>query len=145
MTIRLEPSLAYRVHRAARALRRHFLQIAARLGLDLTPEMWWVLVKLVERDGQSQVELCEEIFSDRPNLTRMLTAMESRGLVRRGGDPADARRTLVFLTAEGRKAQARFAAGVEAERATLFAGITPDDLATTLRALDTLERNLSPD
>lgn len=142
MTLRVHDSLAYRIHRTSRVLRRHFLGLAARKGLDLTQEQWFVLNKLVERDGRSQVELCEALFGDRPNLTRMLAGMEARGWVARRGDAEDARRNLVTLTPEGRRVHDVFAEGVAEERARLVAGISPEDLAAALRVLDRVDENL---
>lgn len=142
MIVRIHDSIAYRIHRAQRVLRRHFLGLATTHGLDLTPEQWFILNKLVERDGCSQVELCEAIFSDRPNLTRMLVGMEARGWVSRRGDAEDGRRNLVTLTTEGRRVHDQFAARVQGERGRVFAGISEEDLATATRVLDRIEANL---
>ncbi|MDP2316794.1 MAG: MarR family transcriptional regulator [Pseudomonadota bacterium] len=142
MTVRIHDSIAYRIHRAQRVLRRHFLGMATADGLELTPEQWFVLNKLVERDGRSQVELCEAIFSDRPNLTRMLVGMEARGWVTRRGDAEDGRRNLVTLTPEGARVHHQFAARVEEQRGRIFAGISAEDLATATRVLDRIEANL---
>lgn len=142
-TINIQDSVAYRVHRAARVLRKHFLQIADRWGFDVTPEQWFVLNKLAWNDGQSQNDLCDTIFADRPNLSRMLAKMEAKGLVERRADPADGRRVLVFLTPLGRTLHNGFAAGVGDERERLFVGLNPDDVAALVRVLDQLERNLS--
>jgi DNA-binding MarR family transcriptional regulator len=138
----LEISLAYRVHRAARLLRQGFLRLASDVGLELTPEQWFVLNKLRHQDGRSQVELCDELLDDRPNLTRILTGLEQRGLVRRTDDPQDARRKLVHLTEEGRALHDSFTTTVHETRAELLGDLDPDDLAVVFRVLDQLEGRL---
>jgi DNA-binding MarR family transcriptional regulator len=143
--VRITDSLAYHVYRSARLLRRHFLSMATSLDMELTQEQWFVLNKLVLEDGRSQVDLGEEIFADRPNLTRILTTMERRGLVRRRPDEEDGRRIRVFLTADGRRHHDEFAAIVPKARSQLFAGITKEDLETAIRVLARLESNLVKD
>lgn len=140
--VRVEDSLAYRVHRLARLLRVQLLGMGRRAGLDLTPEQWFVLNKLRHRDGQSQVELGESIFADRPNMTRILQGLERREYVRRGRDEEDARRHVVRLTKAGRAAHDRFAAKVPEERARLFAGVSDADLERVAEVLGRIEDNV---
>ena len=141
-TARIQDSLAYHVYRVARLLRRHFLTEAKEAGFDLTQEQWFVLNKLARMDGRSQVELSEDIFADRPNMTRILATMERRGLVRRVVDEEDQRKIRVHLTPKGRKLERGFSEWALAERARLFAGIAPQDLETAQRVLGQLEDNL---
>lgn len=142
MIVRINDSLAYRVYRAARLLRKHFLDLGRRNGLDLSPEQWFILNKLRHEDGQSQVDLGEAIFSDRPNMTRMLKTMESSALVARRADPEDARRTLVFLTERGRAVEGAYSALVPDARSRIFRGIAKEDVDTVVRVLAHLEKNL---
>jgi DNA-binding MarR family transcriptional regulator len=130
----LEVSLAYRVHRAAR--------MATEAGFELTPEQWFVLNKLRHRDGQSQVELCDSLLDDRPNLTRILAGLEQRGLVRRTDDPQDARRKLVYLTEAGTALHDTFSESVHQTRADLLGDLDPEDLQVVYRVLDELEARL---
>lgn len=139
--VRIGDSLAYRVHRLARVLRVNLLEVASRAQVDLTPEQWFVLNKLRTKDGQSQVELGESIFADRPNMTRILQGMERKGLVRREVDPGDARRHQVFLTAAGTTGHDAMARHVPEERRRLLEGITQGEIDIVIRVLDQVERN----
>ncbi|MEO1232249.1 MAG: MarR family transcriptional regulator [Myxococcota bacterium] len=140
--VRVEDSLAYRVHRLARLLRVQLLGMGRRAGVDLTPEQWFVLNKLRHRDGQSQVELGESIFADRPNMTRILQGLERREFVVRMQDEEDGRRHVVRLTDAGRDAHDRFAAMVPKERARLFAGVSDEELAQVSEVLARIEDNV---
>lgn len=139
----LRASIAYRIHRLQRLLRRHWLRVAEQGGFDLTPEQFFLLRKLHEADGQSQTELADEALQDRPNLTRMLRDLERRGLVARRTDPADGRRKLVHLTREGAALHEAFVASVvEPARGQLFGGLDPADVETVHTVFDTLEARL---
>lgn len=139
--VRIDDSIAYRLHRVARVQRRHFLRLAERHGLSLTPEQWFVLNKLRLQDGQSPSELVDAIFGDRPNLTRLLVGLERKGYVARRPDPDDGRRQRVHLTLAGADLHDRFAAIVPGTRAAVFAGIDADELAVAERVLRRLEEN----
>lgn len=140
--VRVQDSLAYSIYRSARLLRRHFMTEGANEGFELTQEQWFVLNKLALKDGRSQVELCEDIFADRPNMTRILATMQRRGLVRRAPDPDDSRKTRVFLTEEGRVLERSFSSWARRQRKRIFAGISEQELQTARRVLHQLEQNI---
>jgi DNA-binding MarR family transcriptional regulator len=140
--IDISDSLAYRIYRVQRLLRRDLARLAARAGVDLTPEQWFVLNKLRLRAGQSQTDLGDEIFADRPNITRMVAGLERRGLVVRRADPDDARRVLVSLTARGQEVHDRIAMSVGPERDRLFRGITADEIVSVFSVLERIEGNV---
>jgi MarR family transcriptional regulator, transcriptional regulator for hemolysin len=136
----LHASVGYRIAHAQRVLRVGFLSLMRVNGLgELTPEQWWMMAQLADVGECAQSDLGNELFGDRPNVTRMLERMEAGGLVARATDPADARRRLVRLTPAGRDLHDRALRVVEAERARLGAALDPVDVAATLRVLAALE------
>jgi DNA-binding MarR family transcriptional regulator len=85
------------------------------------------LLALVDELGPARVSaLAEADHSSQPTMTTQLQRLESSGWVQRVADPADARASLVSLTAEGRAALNR------ARRARL------DVLSPALEDLDEL-------
>ena len=139
--IRIEDAFAYLVLRSARVLRFHFLRFASAQGYELNPEQWLLLNKLMYHEGQSQVELADDVFKDRANITRILSSMEKKGWVRRTGDPEDGRRILVYLTEEGRALHDEFSGLVIDERSRIYKGLTRKDFQELKRILDILDRN----
>ncbi len=143
MTRFLDPSVAFRIHRLQRLLRRHFLRASEAEGYDVTPEQFFLLSKLHEQDGQSQTELADDALQDRPNLTRMVRDLESKGWIARRSDPDDGRRRIVHLTRAGQELHDGFVANVILPaRSGLFAGLSDADVEATHRVFDHLESQL---
>lgn len=99
---RSDDAPAYLIQRTARLLRVLFLKVVDTSETGITPEMWLVLSRLLARDGQSQTEIGEALFRDRPNTSRILAGLEQRGFVVRESDPDDRRRSCVKITPNGR-------------------------------------------
>lgn len=68
---------------------------------ELTKPQYAVMRAIEEHPGIEQVALTDAAVSTKATLAEMLSRMESRGLVRREGDPADKRRRFIYLTPEG--------------------------------------------
>ncbi|MEM9193309.1 MAG: MarR family transcriptional regulator [Myxococcota bacterium] len=133
--VRVEDSVAYHIYRCARLLRRDLLDMTAEEGLEFTPEQWFILNRLRREDGQSQGELGDEVFTDRPNLARCIQGMERQGLVSRLEDPEDGRRVRVWLTAHGKRAHDKMAKRVQKSRKRLFGGLSARRQKETIAAL----------
>ncbi len=138
---RLDTALAYMIHRTARLLRYHLLGFFRELGLDITPEQWFILYRLYEQDGRSQSELTDRAIDDRANITRLVDSLEKRGFVVRNPDPDDRRRALVTLTGEGRLLLGKVLPLVTLERDRLF-GHLGEDEAALRRMLEDLQQRL---
>ncbi|WP_202303405.1 MarR family winged helix-turn-helix transcriptional regulator [Dryocola clanedunensis] len=85
-------------------LRKLFQQHTARWQFELpelTKPQYAVLRAIAESPGVEQTALTDAAASTKATLAEMLSRMESRSLVKRMHDPADKRRRLVYLTAEG--------------------------------------------
>ena len=82
----------------ARRLQKHFKESA----IDITIEQWSVLYHLWKEDGQSQQQLCEATFRDKPSITRLMDNLEKSKLVNRVASKNDRRSNLIFLTKEGK-------------------------------------------
>ena len=78
-----------------------FRAIEARHGLT-RPEIL-SLIFLYFRDGISAADICDFSGHLKNNISRAITALESKGLVRRKADPQDQRRLIIYITAAGRR------------------------------------------
>jgi DNA-binding MarR family transcriptional regulator len=87
------------------AARRRIKQaVGHRLrGHGLTPQQFWVLVNVSEREGLALRELAERLRLDHPTASRIVSLLRRRKLMRMGGHPGDRRRCCLGLTATGRE------------------------------------------
>lgn len=74
---------------------------------DMKPQQFATLLRLRELGPTSQNRLGDAVGMPRANIHKMVERLAARGLVKTAADPADARRRLVMLTAEGRALVAR--------------------------------------
>jgi len=85
------------------AARRRIKQaVGHRLrGYGLTPQQFWVLIHVREREGLALHELAERLRLDQPTTSRIVALLRRRKLVRMGGHPGDRRRCSLRLTDTG--------------------------------------------
>jgi DNA-binding MarR family transcriptional regulator len=138
---RSDDAPAYLVQRTARLLRVLFLKVVDTTETGVTPEMWRVLSRLLARDGQSQTELGQALFRDRPNTSRILNGLEQRGYVRRQPDPEDRRRTLIHITQAGREYLETRAPLAIQVRDRLYEGIRKKRLDAMRETIREIEEN----
>lgn len=82
----------------ARRLQKNFKDAE----IEITIEQWSVLYHLWKEDGQSQQQLCEATFRDKPSITRLVDNLEKSKLVKRVASKNDRRSNLIFLTKEAK-------------------------------------------
>ena len=82
----------------ARRLQKNFKDA----GIEITIEQWSVLYHSWKQDGQSQQQLCEATFRDKPSITRLVDNLEKSKLVKRVASKNDRRSNIIFLTKEAK-------------------------------------------
>ena len=97
--LELDHQLCFALYAAARVTQGAYRSVLGEL--DLTYPQYLVLLALWDHDGLGVRELGERLHLDSGNLSPLLGRMESRGVVTRRRDQADARRVTVHLTDEG--------------------------------------------
>lgn len=139
---RSDDAPAWLIQRTARLLRVLFLRLVQEEGeVDITPEMWTVLSRLVARDGQYQSELAAATYRDRPNMSRILAGMEARDLVFRRPDRDDRRKMRVYLTPEAGELVAAIAPLAARTRDQLYDGLKKKQLKALRKTLRRIESN----
>lgn len=138
---RTDDAPAWLIQRASRTLRVLFLRLMESRASGITPEMWLVLSRLYARDGQYQTQIADGTFRDRPNTSRILSGLETRGYVRREKDPDDMRRVRIFLTERGKQFVKEIAPVAARTRDMLYEGLTDEEMRVLRSALRRIERN----
>lgn len=136
----LDGTITYQVYRAGRLL-RHYLQRQLRIDeAELTPEQFFILLRLHMKDGQTQSELADKILNDHPNITRLIDKLEKSGYVQRTDNANDRRSYLITLSAKGRAFCESRLPIIEQERKKVLKGLTEEEIKAfqaVLRRLDT--------
>ena len=97
----LRHSLPMELMRAREAAMARFRPTLREHGL--TEQQWRVIRVLAEHDGIDASEAAARCFLLAPSLTRILQFLEKKKLVRRSANRDDQRRSVLKLTADGRK------------------------------------------
>ena len=123
----------------ARRLQKNFKQA----GIEITIEQWSVLYHLWKEDGQSQQQLCDATFRDKPSITRLVDNLEKLGLVKRTANKNDRRINKICLTPEAEKLQVQT---MEVANQTLneaLQGVTNGQVEIAKEVLQKVYENLS--
>ena len=123
----------------ARRLQKNFKQA----GIEITIEQWSVLYHLWKEDGQSQQQLCDATFRDKPSITRLVDNLEKLGLVNRTANKNDRRINKICLTPEAEKLQIQT---MEVANQTLneaLQGVTNGQVEIAKEVLQKVYENLS--
>jgi DNA-binding MarR family transcriptional regulator/N-acetylglutamate synthase-like GNAT family acetyltransferase len=104
-----------------------------------------VLYELAQGEARNAAALARALDLDAGYLSRILNAFEHHGWIRRTRSNEDARRSVVTLTAAGRKAFAPIDLASHDEVATLLAPLPGDAADALVRDMAQIERLLTPD
>ena len=125
--------LGYLLKHAQSALAAH--TTAALEPLNINGRELAVLSVLGAAEPLAQQQAATKLSVDRTTMVDLVDALERKGLVERRSDPADRRRNLVHLTAEGEKTLAEGNRRYREVESTLLTGPETDDLKRLLRRL----------
>jgi DNA-binding MarR family transcriptional regulator/GNAT superfamily N-acetyltransferase len=108
-------------------------------GTPFTLPQTRVLWELAHHEGITATELARLLELDAGYLSRLLAALKARRLVRAQRSPADARQSILSLTAAGRRAFEPMNAHSQAQIATLLAPLDAPSRRRLLQAAGTIE------
>lgn len=132
--------------KAAVVTRRFRARFAERVkSTSQTAARWNALYHLSHAsDGLIQSDLAERMGIQGPTLVRLLDALEAQKLVRRTEAPGDRRAKRVVIEPAGEEVIAEIDMIAGNIRDEVLAGVSDQDLATTLRVLDIAMTALEP-
>lgn len=103
---------------------------------DITEQQWRVIRALNGRDGLEITALAHQCIILMPSLTRILKALEEKGLVKRFAVENDQRRTLIRLSRKGVALFEKVAPLSEAAYQEISSEVGPDKLGELYALLD---------
>jgi DNA-binding MarR family transcriptional regulator len=110
-----------------------FRAIEAKFALT-RPEIL-SLIFLCFRDGISASDICDFSGHLKNNISRAVTALEAKGLIRREPDTGDSRRLVIFITKNGRKLHDQFMPGLRAREQAMIDCLSPKELEDMTRLM----------
>ncbi len=139
----LRSAVSRNITRAHTAYRLKLLAVFMEKGIDLTPDMYFILRHLWgEQDGCRQQELADKTDKDKASLTKLIDNLEKRVLVRRSVDGEDRRSKRVWLTNDGKNLkQIVYPLALQVVE-TAEAGVNKEDILRVKETLDQLVSNL---
>ncbi len=108
---------------------------------DITKEQFGILILLTMRDGLYQTQIANILGKDRPNITRMIDILETKGYIRREKDSSNRRILKVFLTEKGQE-KAEIAKPVRDKFSEVqYRGFSNEDIVTLVSLLRRVRNN----
>jgi len=111
-------------------------------GRELSPSQISALATIERHGPLTPSELADRERVKRPTATRVAAKLEEMGTIARTADPADARSSLLQITAQGRALLGRLRRRKTAYLAQRLGALESDELAVLERASEVLERML---
>jgi DNA-binding MarR family transcriptional regulator len=114
----------------------------SRFNVDLTLKQWIVLKHLVEEDGREQKHLAMITERDKTSLTRLISTLEKKGLVRREVSQKDKRVNHLFITTIGREAYLATLPLISQSIQELQGGIEKEELDRAIATISKVRDNI---
>jgi DNA-binding MarR family transcriptional regulator len=140
----IQDSLGLMIYRTALALKSALQRCFKENGFEITAEQWVIMRHLWEEEGLSQREIGEKAAKDKPNITRMLDALEKKRLIFRQPDPRDRRKFCVYLTKEGKQLHERLQPLAQSLRQQITRSLSQPEIDRIKETLNKINRNIGP-
>lgn len=112
-------------------------------GSGVSFEQWTVLVRLWDKDGQSQQELANNCGRDKTTMTRLLDNLEKQNVVLRVEDKNDRRNKLIYLTNLGKSLKEKLIPVAQQTLDQAQMGISDEELRIFKEVLNKIRENLN--
>jgi DNA-binding MarR family transcriptional regulator len=136
----LDTYLPYLLNRAGARIAAAFGEEVRPLGATL--QTWRVLAALRARNARRMGDLSETTSIEVSTLTRLVDAMEKKGLVDRRSEAGDARAVRLHVTAAGRRLTARILPIAERYERVALTGFSAAEAQALKAALRRLSTNI---
>ncbi len=135
--IGLEITLTASVYRATgqKTLKEHGCN-------DITREQLGILLLLSIQGELYQTQIANILGKDRPNITRMIDVLETKGFIKREKDLSNRRILIVRLTEKGSQLAESFKPLIERMNATQYKGMSDEEILILVKLLRKVRKNI---
>jgi DNA-binding MarR family transcriptional regulator len=138
----VDSSLFFKLVRMVNQTARPFVETLARTH-QLSLNEWRVMVVLASHPGVAASDLALSTGLDKMSISRAIAALVRHDRLVKKADAQDGRRTLLWLSATGKRLYQTIGASAKAREAQLFGGIEAAELAQLDQLVDKLLYALS--
>lgn len=111
-------------------------------NINLTKEQWVVLKNLNQKDGLTQNELAERMYSDKTSITRLINNLEKKKMVIRCECKTDKRAKLICVTPKGDAIFHEALPLIRTLAQEMQNNLNKEEVNTTMRLLKKVFKNL---
>ncbi len=140
--ILLKQKIGLRLSRAGLLSKVFAGQAFTQAGFELRPEQFTVLYALKENDGMYLRQLANITFKDRPNMTRIVSILESNGYVTSVVESEGRQVKKLYITEKGKLICDGMLPVILSVWETIVEGLTEEEVDFFLKTLDKLEENM---
>ncbi len=123
--------------------KQYLNKIFQRHGFNLTPEQFLVMDTLWDEGVLSQQQIADIIIKDKNSVTKLIDALEKKGLVSRITDPLDRRLNKIHITQKAASIKDDITQIALDSTNAIVKGIPRDELVTFVKVLNKMSDNIN--
>ena len=114
-------------------------------NIDLTPEQFLLIDMLWNQGDLKQQQLADGMQKDKNSITKLIDALEQKGLVRRQPNPTDRRSNTIVLTEKGDnlKHEAKMVGISSLDK--MLEGLSEEEIHSFIAVMRRISKNMSMD
>lgn len=124
--------------------KQYLSKIFQNHGFNLTPEQFLVMDTLWDEGVLSQQQIADILIKDKNSVTKLIDALEKKGLVKRVAGTSDRRLNKIHLTDLAITLKDDITAIALESTNTIIREIPKDELITFVRVLNKMSDNMNP-
>ena len=141
--ILLKHKIGWRLSRIGVLSKVFAIQAYAKENFDISPEQFTVLITLRENNGMYMRQIANITFKDRPNMTRIVAILESKGYLSSVLESEGGRQVKkLYITDKGKNICESMIPTILSVWNTIVEDIDEEEIDKFLVTLDKLEENL---
>ena len=138
----LSKKIAVELNLAGCKLKQYTAVMLKKCNIQLTPEQFLLIDLLWNQGPMSQQQLADQMEKDKNSVTKLVDAIELKGLVVREQNPEDRRSNTIVLTEKAEKMKNNSKEQGSSILARMLTGIEEQELNDFLTTLDKLTSNM---
>lgn len=111
----------------------------------MTPEQFLVMDTLWDTGVLSQQQIADILIKDKNSVTKLIDALETKGLVIRVADKIDRRQNMIHLTQKAIDIKQKVTEIAVESTDSIIKDISKDELITFVKVLNKMSDNISKD